>query len=165
MNFRSATIRSVAALTLLSCLLGASGCSWLRGASPYEQSPESRPLEVPPDLSLPNTTQAMRIPSGAVAPAAASTATAAAAAFVLSDSKASAWRRVGVALERIEGVTLGERVELVGAYNLSYRGESFLVRVAEAGEGTRISAVAADGSEANSAAASALLGVLRQRLL
>lgn len=159
--------RAVPALALVLCVVSVSGCKWMRAPSPYAQSPENRPLEVPPDLSLPSTTQAMRIPQ--VAPAATAPARAAqaasSAAFVVADSKASTWRRVGLALERIEGVEIRERVELVGAYNIGFRGESFLVNVAEEGPNARVSAVGGDGREASSAAAGALLGELRQRLM
>ena len=68
-------------------------------------------------------------------------------------------------MERIEGVSVGERAELAGAYNVSYRGESFLLRVGEDGAQSRVSAVAADGREATGAGATALLGLLRQRLM
>ncbi len=151
----TASLRVAATFGLLVCVLGVSGCKWMRGTSPYAESPESRPLEVPPDLSLPNTTQAMRVPELA----------ARSSAFQVADSKASTWRRVGVALERIEGVSVGERAELAGAYNVSYRGESFLLRVGEDGAQSRVSAVAADGREATGAGATALLGLLRQRLM
>jgi uncharacterized lipoprotein len=158
----NALSRTAISIALAASLLALSGCSWFRSASPYAQSPENRPLEVPPDLSLPNTTQAMRVPA-ATTPAAP--AAAASAAFVIADSKASAWRRVGLALDRIEGVVIGERVELVGAYNITFRGESLLVRAAEEGQGARISAVTSDGREATTSAAAALLGELRTRLL
>lgn len=164
MNPRSVSLRPVFALGLAVSVALVSGCSWFRAASPYEQSPESRPLEVPPDLSLPNTTQAMRVPDApAAAPARAPAAPS--QAFVLADDKASAWRRVGLALERIDGVSIGERVEVAGVFNVSYRGESLLVRIAPEGSGTRVAAVASSGAEATSAAASSLLGELRQRLL
>jgi uncharacterized lipoprotein len=164
MNPRSASLRPALAIGLAVCVALVSGCSWFRAASPYEQSPENRPLEVPPDLSLPNTTQAMRIPE---TPAAAPVRAPAAAsqAFVLADDKASAWRRVGLALDRIDGVSVGERVELAGVFNVSYRGESLLIRLAPEGAGTRVAAVNSGGAEATSAAASSLLGELRQRLM
>jgi uncharacterized lipoprotein len=148
-------LRLLASLALIACVLGTSGCKWLRGSSPYAESPENRPLEVPPDLTLPNTTQAMRVPELA----------ARSAAFQVADSKASVWRRVGVALERIDGVSISERAEVAGAYNVGYQGESFLVRVGEEGGQSRVSAVSADGREATSAVATGLLGQLRQRLL
>jgi uncharacterized lipoprotein len=164
MNSITASLRPALALALAACVALLAGCSWFRAASPYEQSPENRPLEVPPDLSLPNTTQAMRVPeSSGTAPARVPAV--ASQAFLLSDDKASAWRRVGLALERIEGVSVGERVELAGVYNVSYRGESLLVRLAAEGSGTRVSAVGSRGGETTTPAASALLGELRQRLM
>ena len=151
----TAPLRIATVVGLLVCVVGVSGCSWIRGASPYASSPENRPLEVPPDLSLPNTTQAMRVPA----------AGATSAAFQVADSKPSTWRRVGEALDRIEGVNVAERAEMAGAYNVSYRGDSFLVRVGEEGAQSRVSAIAADGREATGTAAVSLLGQLRERLM
>jgi hypothetical protein len=54
---------------------------------------------------------------------------------------------------------------MAGAYNVSYRGESFLVRVGEEGAQSRVSAIAADGREATGTAAVSLLGQLRERLM
>ena len=47
--------RSIA-LVLIVAVVAASGCRWFRkDKDVYAQSPESRPLEVPPDLDMPNT--------------------------------------------------------------------------------------------------------------
>src|SRR3546814_1540861 len=58
-------IRFLAAAALAVAVLRASGCSWFRkGDEPYAQSPENRPLEVQPDLNLPHTSGAMKLPGG-----------------------------------------------------------------------------------------------------
>ena len=167
MTFPRRLHRAVPALVLALCVVSVSGCKWLRAPSPFEQSPENRPLEVPPDLTIPSTAQAMRIPPAATAPGApARTAQpAASSAFVVEDSKASTWRRVGLALERIDGVEIRERVELVGAYDVTYRGERLLVNVAAEGAGARVSAAASEGGSGGGSAMGALLGELRQRLM
>ena len=44
-------------------VVGTSGCKWFRkGSDLYSASPESRPLEVPPDLDRPDTSAAMALP-------------------------------------------------------------------------------------------------------
>lgn len=148
----------------LAAVLGlSSGCSWFRGASGYEQSPEHRPLEIPPDLDQPNTTSAMRVPSlsssASSAPAAVSST-----GFVVADQTASTWRRVGLALERIDGVEIKERAELIGAYTVLVGTQQFLVRVSEDPAGSRVSASDAASQPANSNEASRVLGELKSRL-
>src|SRR3546814_16314934 len=59
-------IRFLAAAALAVAVPGASGCSWFRtGDELYAQSPENRPLEVPPALTLPATSGAVKLPGGA----------------------------------------------------------------------------------------------------
>src|SRR5688500_3088089 len=54
--------RSIA-LVLIVAVVATSGCRWFRkDKDVYAQSPESRPLEVPPDLDMPNTDGAMKMP-------------------------------------------------------------------------------------------------------
>jgi uncharacterized lipoprotein len=157
-------LRTTTLALLVVAIVGASGCGWLRGRSAYEQSPESRPLEVPPDLDAPRIDPAMNIPG---TPAAASTRAAvsgSSAPFTVADAADSTWRRVGLALERIEGVTIVDRAQLLSAYNVRYQGEDLLIRVAADGSNSQISAVTADGTAATSAAAGRLLGLLRARL-
>ncbi len=166
MNSNKPILRRALLATLLVAVALSGGCSWFRGKSGYENSPESRPLEVPPDLDAPVSDPSMQVPAvaGAASPAAKSNAPATGQAFVLSDSMEGAWRRVGLALERIEGVTMGERAELLSVFNVTYDGETFLVKLAAEGEGTRISAVSQDGTELTSGAAGKLLGLLKTRL-
>ena len=58
--------RVVLALAMAALVLGASGCRMFGKKSElYTQSAESRPLEVPPDLNLPNTAGAMKLPPAA----------------------------------------------------------------------------------------------------
>ena len=165
MNSNSFPRRALLA-TLLVAVAAGSGCSWFRGKSGYENSPESRPLEVPPDLDAPVSDPGMRVPAvaGAKTPGTASQGAATGAPFVLADALEGAWRRVGLALERIEGVSLGERDESQSLYNVTYDGQSFVIKLAAEGEGTRISAQGQDGSELNTGAAGRLLGLLKARL-
>ena len=140
-------------------VLATSGCSWFRGKTGYELSPESRPLEIPPDLDAPPHDGALSIPA-----VAASQRGIESQAFSLDDTPAGAFDRVGIALGRIEGVSISERSQLLTVYTVSYEGDTFLIRIAPQGEGARISAVTAEGRELSSGAGVKLLGLLRQRL-
>ncbi|MCX7556996.1 hypothetical protein OS187_09215 [Xanthomonadaceae bacterium JHOS43] len=140
-------------------LLATSGCSWFRAKTGYELSPESRPLEIPPDLNAPSNDGALRIPGVAASQRGVETQ-----AFTLQDTPASAFERIGIALGRIEGVSISESSQLLTVYTVSYEGETFLIRIAPQGDGARISAVTAEGREIGSGAGSKLVGLLRQRL-
>lgn len=141
-------------------LLSASGCGWFRPKTGYELSPDARPLEVPPDLDPPSSEGAMLLPQ----PSAAAAAARVSQAFVLADTPASVFERVGTALARIEGVTVNERAALLKLYSVRYEGQILLIRIAAAGEGARISASDSEGREISAAPAAKLLGLLRQRL-
>ena len=168
---RPATGRGIARTALLllcaTGMLAASGCSWLRGKSNYENSAQSRPLEVPPDLDAPVANTGLEIPAVA-ADAGARSGTAAVPSpsdeLLVQDSVAGTYRRLGLALDRIDGATIEERAELLSVYTVRYQGETFLLRVQEGSGGSRVSAVSAEGTELSGGASAALLGALRQRL-
>jgi hypothetical protein len=71
---------------------------------------------------------------------------------------------VGLALERIDGVQIKERAELIGAYTVVVGAQQFLVRVSEDPAGSRVSASDAASQPANSSEASRVLGELKSRL-
>lgn len=163
--------RTLLAVAALAALVSTSGCSMFRSKSGYESSPESRPLEVPPDLTLPRSDSAMAIPQvrggGAATTATVPGPVPAAAAgtgFTISDSIDSAWQRVGVSLGRIDGVDILNRAQVIGAYEVRFGGSDFLIRVQAEGSGSRVSAAAADGRALTSGPAAELLGILRGRL-
>jgi hypothetical protein len=152
-------LRIALCLALLATL---AGCGWLRAKTGYELAPERRPLSIPPDLDTPPQDPTLSIPEPAAsAPRAPS---APASAFVIADSREGALRRLGLALERIDGVEVTGSAQALGAYNVRYGGEDFLVRVVEAGGVVRIEAVGGNGAVINTGAAGELLGLLRQRL-
>ena len=165
MSFNGSILRRAVLAAMLVAVAAGSGCSWFRGKSGYESSPESRPLEVPPDLDAPVSDASMTVPAvaGAKSPS-SSQAAVTGAPFVLSDALDGAWRRVGLALERLDGVTVGERDEAQSVYNVSFEGESFQIKLAPEGDGTRVSAAGQDGSELSTGAAGKLLSQLRMRL-
>lgn len=98
------------------------GCQTIKAHNPfrhrapdYQSAQEERPLEVPPGLNQPSTSEALTIPGEGTTPAAQAaatsavppSATSAAAApatatrtLTLADTPDSAYRRVGLALER-----------------------------------------------------------------
>jgi uncharacterized lipoprotein len=163
MNPTPPLVRRALSVALVAVVVCGTGCSWFRGKSGYENSPESRPLELPPDLDRPASDSSMEIPATST-PRAAPAAPVTGESFVIADSLEGAWRRVGLALERTEGVSLGERAQDLSVYNVTFEGESFLIKLAAEGEGSRISAVSADGEEVRTGAAGKLLALLRQRL-
>ena len=138
----TATRCATAALVLVA-IAATSGCSWFRKENKlYAQNAESRPLEVPPDLDLPRTDAAVAVPG---APAMASSTSAPAAGvsngFTVTSNRDETFSKVGDALGKIEGLTISSRAQLLGAYDVSYEGSNFLVRVSAADAGAYVSAV------------------------
>jgi len=163
----SSVLRSLGLAFLAIAVLGVSGCKWFRKGSPeYAQSAESRPLEVPPDLNLPNTAGAMRLPATG-AQAASPTAPSAAASstgFNVAIGRDDAFARVGAALDTIEGVRIASRAQLLGTYDVSYEGSNFLVRVVAVEAGSYVSAVDPRGLPASGDAATRLMAALQSKL-
>ena len=111
----------VLSLTLLAVVttVAATGC-FKRGArGDYAMAPEARPLEVPPDLNLPNTAGAAAVPALAStakpAPASAATAAASQSGFTVSGSRDEVFGKVGEALTAIDGVNIASRAQLLGS--------------------------------------------------
>lgn len=165
MNSKSSLVRRALSAALIVAFVSSAGCSWFRGNSGYENSPESRPLEVPPDLNTPTADPSMQVPAVAgVASPTRARAPLTSQSFIIADAPASAWRRLGLALERIEGVTIDSRGELLSVYNVSFQGESFLVKIAADGEASRVSTASSEGIELTTGAAGKLLALLKSRL-
>ena len=93
MRLSSSLVRPLALVLLV---VSVAGCSWFKKGArgDYALAPEARPLEVPPDLTLPNTSGAMQIPAaGQATPAAAP----AGGGFNVAGSRDDAFARVGEA--------------------------------------------------------------------
>jgi uncharacterized lipoprotein len=148
----------------------ASGCSWFRkDDGVYAQAPESRPLEVPPDLDLPRTEGAVGVPvtASAMAPAASGASAASATApsgFTVPGSRDDIFNKVGEALAGVEGLTIASRAQLLGAYDVAYEGSNFLVRVSTVESGVYISAVDPRGLPAAGAAPGKVIAALKAKL-
>jgi len=181
MSLSTLTTRALLASTFAVALLATSGCHLMhrqdgslrflphRHNSDYSKSQENRPLEVPPDLDTPATDPSMQIPGargGSVPPAAGSIApTSGNPSFVLADNVSGSWDRMGRALERINGVTITQRTQLLNSYEVQYKGATMLLRAnQEGGQSTRVDAVGADGKPMRSPEAVELLGLLRERI-
>lgn len=152
--------RGLVLATAVAALLSTSACSWLRGKTGYELSPESRPLEIPPDLDTPRADGSLSIPEVSAPRQVAAPSQ----AFTLTDTPAGAYERVGIALGRIEGVAINERSQLLTVYTVAYEGETFLIRIGADAAGARVAAVTGEGREIATGAGAKLLGLLRQRL-
>lgn len=159
--------RAVLAALVLA-MATTSGCSWFRrGDSVYAGPAESRPLEVPPPLEAVTTASAAASAStSATASGAGATAAAAQGApgFSVAGTRDEVYARVGEALGAIEGLTITSRAQLLGAYDVSYEGASFLVRVTTVGTGTSIAAVDARGLPATGDAPRRVIESLRTSL-
>jgi len=176
MSIRQQSARAALASALAVAMLASSGCHWFHrgGNADYQKSEENRPLEIPPDLDKPTVDPAMQIPSGnsggmqrgvsSVPPAASSIAPGGDASFIVTDTPAGAWTRLGNSLGHIDGVTITQRAQLLNSYEVQYKGATFLLRVNADGSASRVNAVGADGQGLHSAEANELLGLLRNRI-
>jgi len=151
------------ALLAVATTVTATGCH--RGArGDYALAPEMRPLEVPPDLNLPNTAGASQVPALASASRPAAQAAPAQGGFTVGGSRDEVFGKVGTALEAIDGVTIASRAQLLGSYDVAYEGSNFLVRVVAVDAGAYVSAVDPRGIPATDAAAVKLVDALKARL-
>lgn len=177
-------LRTVVLAVLVASVFAASGCRWFRKGNPYDQSAETRPLEVPPDLDRPNTAGALGAPASvtrssmsgtpvqaqaqAPAPGASAQTPAAAPAagsgFTMPGTRQEIFDRVGQALAGIPGVTIASKAQLLGAYDVNYEGGNFLVRVTEVEAGVYVSAVDPRGVAASGEAPARLMAALRSAL-
>lgn len=178
------SFRPLLAGALVVTVFASSGCGWIRSKwgneGAYQESQQNQPLEVPPGLDVPSTAGAVSIPD---APAGATMAApgegvpssvggsaspvgnvAGIESFQIADSVESSWRRIGIALGKIEGAVIGDRAQLLNSYEVTYQGVSMLVR-AEAVDGqTRVVALGQDGQPIRTGVATQLLALLKARL-
>jgi uncharacterized lipoprotein len=168
MRAASTFSRPLALALLAVAVLGVSGCKWFRKGNPdYAMSPETRPLEVPPDLNLPNTAGAMKLPPSADQASTAqgpSGAVASASGFNVAGARDEVFTKLGDALAGVAGVTIASRAQLLGTYDVSYEGSNFLVRVVGVEAGAYVSAVDPRGLPATGAAPTKLIAALKAKL-
>ena len=155
--------RPAAALLAVAML---SGCQWFRSENVFAEPEATRALEVPPDLDLPSTEGAMPLPGaapGSVTRSSMGTATPA-SGFTVSGERDDVFTRVGEILAGTEGVSIASRAQVLGAYDVSYGGSNFLVRISAVEGGAYVSAVDPRGVPAGGEAPAKLIGILQAAL-
>ncbi|SMQ95601.1 hypothetical protein [Xanthomonas fragariae] len=156
------------ALLATATVAATSGCSWFhKGArGDYALAPEARPLEVPPDLNLPDTSGAMRVPTLASTTQQNTSAPSASAnsGFTVPGERDEVFTKVGAALADIAGLTIASKAQMLGSYDVTYEGSSFLVRVVKTDAGSYVSAVDPRGMPATAAAPLAVITALKGKL-
>jgi uncharacterized lipoprotein len=125
-------VRSTLIAAISIALLG--GCSMFHrhDNNYYSKAQETKPLEVPPDLETPSTSNELTVPAAGSASAASSTSATTSSAppqvspggdsLHVADSVGHAWTRVGLALERAQVGTISERNETAHSYTLDVAG-------------------------------------------
>ncbi|MFC3277834.1 hypothetical protein ACFOHQ_10515 [Xanthomonas fragariae] len=156
------------ALLATATVAATSGCSWFhKGArGDYALAPEARPLEVPPDLNLPDTSGAMKVPTLASTTQQNTSAPSASAnsGFTVPGERDEVFTKVGAALADIAGLTIASKAQMLGSYDVTYEGSSFLVRVVKTDAGSYVSAVDPRGMPATAAAPLAVITALKGKL-
>ena len=192
------------ATLLLMALTAFSACSWFRSnPSEYQNAHETAPLEVPPGLDVPPRTSQMSVPPGGGAPSAApapapatttgnSTAGSQKPAYVgtetsllLEDDVTSAYKRVGLALERAGTVNVTAHDDVSATYTVTRQvvtqeGGWFrrltgsdtsksttvtrIVHIAPDGKGARVVIEDESGRESTDDNARLIIAALRERL-
>lgn len=154
-------------------MLSQAGCAWTRNKlgmdAKYQDSVQNQPLEVPPGMDTPPTLGAITVPdlgpnAGSAAVATGVPGAAAVASFTLTDSLDSAWRRIGIALGKIEGVSNIEPAQALSSYEVTFQGATMLVRAQTVDGQTQVVALGQDGQPLATGAAAQLLGRLKARL-
>jgi len=157
------TLAKPAAALLAVALL--SGCHWFRPDNVFAEPEATRALEVPPDLDLPDTSGAMPLPGAAPGSVTRSSMPGAAAAatsgFTVAGDRDATYAKVGEVLAGTAGVTIASRAQVLGAYDVSYEGSNFLVRVSAVEGGAYVSAVDPRGVPAGGEAPAKLIGILK----
>lgn len=171
MRHSAPSFRFLAVAALAVAVLAASGCSWFRkGNDLYAQSPESRPLEVPPDLNLPDTAGAMKLPGDATQSVSRSSMAPAAPAapdntgFTVQGDRDAVFDKIGEVLASTEGVTIASKAQILGTYDVDFEGSKFLLRVTKVEAGAYVSAVDPRGMPASGAAPTKLVSALKAAL-
>lgn len=167
MRHSRSLIRLFAIALVAVAVVGTSGCKRFRkGSDLYAGSPETRPLEVPPDLDRPDTSGAMQVPdAGSVTRSAmAATGSAEPNGFAVAGELDAVFARVGEVLAATPGLTIVNSAELLGTYDVDYNDAKFLVRVTRTDSGAYVAAVDPRGMPAAGDPPQRLIAALRTAL-
>jgi uncharacterized lipoprotein len=159
--------RIAIAAVIAFAVLGTSGCKWFRKTNEmYAQSPETRPLEVPPDLDRPSTSGAMALPPAASATRSemAPAASAQPNGFPVAGTRDEVFARVGEALAGVQGLTVVNRAQILGTFDVDYQDAKFLVRITPTDTGAYVAAVDPRGLPAAGEPPARLIEMLRAAL-
>lgn len=161
--------RILVALVLIASVSGLTGCRWFKRNNPYAMAPESRPLEVPPEMDAREAGNAVAENAGPTSVTRSSLSGGRPAqissrvlSFPVAGERSAVFDRVGEALGKISGVNVVSRAQILGAFDIDYQGQKFLVRVSDAGNGsTQVAAVDPRGVPADNEAAADLIAALK----
>lgn len=170
-NLRLAPSRALRVATLVAmsaALLGASGCHWFRKHDYYSADESKRPLEFPPAFNAAEAERASQ-PTGPVTrsslPGGGDSPAVQASSFTLAGDRASAFAKVGEALAATPDLTVVNRAQLLGAFDVDYGGEKFLLRITDLDGGrTLVAAVDPRGLPAGGQSAAKLIASLKKTL-
>lgn len=167
-NVRPALSRAARFATfvaLSAALLGASGCHWFHKKDIYAAEGDQRPLEFPPTFDQAAADRAAE-PTGPVTRSSmAGDPAVRASSFSVAGDRATVFAKVGEALAGVQGATVANRAQLLGAYDIDYAGETFLVRITDLDGGrSQVAAVDPRGQPAAGAGATKLVAALKAML-
>jgi uncharacterized lipoprotein len=163
---RAATIAIMIAMSV--AVLGASGCRWFHKKDVYAMSADERPLEFPPAFDATEAERSLATTaSGSVTRSSLPGAqpTTPARGFTVPGDRATVFARVGELLAATPGLTIASRAQLLGAFDVDYEGQKFLIRINEGSSGSSVSAVDPRGQPADNAAANKVIAALRAALV
>lgn len=169
-NLRHALSRTATAALLVAlsaAALGTSGCSWFRKKDYYAVEESQRPLEFPPSFDASEAERSLATTaSGSVTRSSLSATTPAGRTlgFSVSGDRATVFARVGEALAATSGVGIASRAQVLGAYDVDYQGQKFLIRITEADGRSTVSAVDPRGLPADNDGAARLIASLKAAL-
>ena len=169
-NLRHALSRATMAAIVVAmsvAVLGTSGCSWFRKKDYYSLDADKRPLEFPPafDAAEAERSQATTA-SGSVSRSSLPSGdlSSRALAFSVAGDRAATFSRVGEVLAATPGLTIASRAQLLGAFDVDYEGQKFLVRITEAEGRSTVSAVDPRGLPADNDSAAKLIAAMKTAL-